>query len=76
MTSQVLLQQRAFLFGLDEDFSAAGQVSGEEQEISVAARPQGEGLAAELLPGLLVRLGRLLVVPVRLQICSPEEEGK
>lgn len=48
------------------------QSGAEEQQSSVAAWPQGEGLAAELVPGLLVRLGRPLVVPVGLQLCSPK----
>lgn len=39
----------------------------ELQQASVITRPQGEGLAVELLPGLLVGLGCLLVVPVGLQ---------
>lgn len=43
----------------------------EREQVPVAAGPQGEGLAAELLPGLLVRLGRLLVVPVGLQTRCP-----
>lgn len=44
----------------------------ELEQVPVAAGPQGEGLAAELLPGLLVRLGRLLVVPVSLQTRRPD----
>lgn len=51
-------------------------VSEEPQQVSVAAWPQGEGLAAELLPGPLVRLGRPLVVPVSLQIRRPDGAGE
>lgn len=40
--------------------------------MAVAAWPQREGLVAQLLPGLLVRLGRLLKVPVCLQLSIPE----
>lgn len=45
----------------------------EEQQISVTAWPQREGLTAELRPGLLVRLRRLFVVQVGLQLRSPED---
>ena len=48
----------------------------ELQQAPVTAGPQGEGLAVELLPGLLVRLGSPLVVPVRLQVRRPEGTDK
>lgn len=43
--------------------------------MAVAAWPQREGLIAQLLPGLLVRLGCLLEVPVCPQLSIPERSG-
>lgn len=54
----------------------AEELSVEEEQVSVAAQPQREGLTAQLLPRLLVRLGCLLVVPVGLQLRPPEHTGK
>lgn len=48
----------------------------EEQEVSVTAGPQRESLRAQLLPGLLVLLRRLLVVPVSVQSWASERERK
>lgn len=66
LTSELLLQQSCFVIKpVESEFSV------EEEEVSVTARPQRECLTAQLLPGLLVRLGGLLVVPVGLQLCFP-----
>lgn len=43
----------------------------EQQEIPVAARPQGEHLFSQQVPSLLVWLRRPLVVPVGPQVFSP-----
>lgn len=66
LTSEFLLQQSCFVIKpVESEFSV------EEEAVSVTARPQRECLTAQLLPGLLVRLGGLLVVPVGLQLCFP-----
>lgn len=70
---QVLLPPQSCSTNHGEDVSATlGGLLAEQQEMAVAAWPQREGLVAQLLPGLLVRLGRLLKVPVCLQLSIPE----